>query len=503
MGFAVARAAGYSAQAILNMLVRTYPQMSQYIQMAATAGYSADQIAKFVERSGLQNMKKFQKGIYNNSLKPYADEDTNPYIQRDINIKKTAEIPQVVKTLGKSGLSALGGYALSRAAPYLANAFTNNTNSENSDPQNPQPENFDPENLNPQNPDLQNLNLKNLQPENQNNYFSQINASKLFDEMDLSKQILQIGSTNTPENVANVLEQHILTDAQKKWLKQQTKEPLSNLINRFLSENKQKEQEITQETQPDVNAERNKIEPEINQEITQETQEKSEKPPNINNEINKIEPKKEQEIKPKTELETKPKTETEFQKPKKQKSVLTPQGDLGTITDVKNGIAKIDVNGVEKTRKIEDLEESPIDADQLADLYTQLKDTIEEKDRSSVLNWSGYDAKTNKLAWRPHDGRLYIIENVPPEFAEKLKNAMFKAKTTGENFYGAWKEGEDSRFAGINQLLKKLIEKFGPGKEYSERYDTIYDFFAPAEKAVKMKNKKNKPSKSPKPKKTK
>lgn len=170
---------------------------------------------------------------------------------------------------------------------------------------------------------------------------------------------------------------------------------------------------------------------------------------------------------------------------------LMPNGDIGEIKSVKNGIAKMDVNGQERHRKYEDLETVPISQPDLADLYSQLTQAIPEKLRSSVINFAGYDANANELAFRPHNGALYIYKDIPPEFADNLKNAMFKAKTSGENFYGAWGEGEESRFAGLGQLIRDLQKQYGgKGKEYIRKYETLVDFLGAAEAAKKAKHKK-------------
>lgn len=169
---------------------------------------------------------------------------------------------------------------------------------------------------------------------------------------------------------------------------------------------------------------------------------------------------------------------------------LTPQGDIGEIESVKNGIAKIKVGDIYKTRKTEDIEPLPISKPDLADLYQNLIQAIPEDARSSVINFAGYDANANELIFRPHSGAAYVYKDIPQEFADKLKNAMFKAKTNGENFYGSWSSGEGSRFAGLSQLIKDLQKSYGgKGKEYIRKYETLVDILEEPEKAKKAKMK--------------
>lgn len=170
--------------------------------------------------------------------------------------------------------------------------------------------------------------------------------------------------------------------------------------------------------------------------------------------------------------------------------VLTPQGDIGEVQSVKNGIATLNVDGKQKTRKEADLQEIPISQPDLATLYENLIQAIPEAARSSVINFAGYDADNNELIFRPHSGAAYVYKDIPPEFAEQLKNAMFKAKTTGENFYGSWSEGEGSRFAGLSQLIRELQKQYGgKGKEYVRKYQTLVDILGEPEKAKKEKHK--------------
>ena len=169
---------------------------------------------------------------------------------------------------------------------------------------------------------------------------------------------------------------------------------------------------------------------------------------------------------------------------------LLPKGDLGQIESVKNGIAKVNVDGRITHRKLSDLEELPISQPDLAALYENLIQAIPEHARSSVINFAGYDSNANELIFRPHSGAAYVYKDIPPEFAEKLKNAMFKAKTTGENFYGSWSAGEGSRFAGLAALIRDLQKLYGgKGKEYVRKYETLVDILSEPERAKKEKHK--------------
>src|SRR5690606_9687694 len=96
-----------------------------------------------------------------------------------------------------------------------------------------------------------------------------------------------------------------------------------------------------------------------------------------------------------------------------QKEVMLKDGSLGQLESLKDGIAKINVGGQIKHRKLDEIEQSPIPEPELADLYEKLTNAIPESARSSVINFAGYDANVNELAFRPHNGSLYVYKDIP------------------------------------------------------------------------------------------
>lgn len=172
---------------------------------------------------------------------------------------------------------------------------------------------------------------------------------------------------------------------------------------------------------------------------------------------------------------------------------FTPKGEVATIKEIKGKVAKVEIDGKEHLKKVEDLDIAPVNDRELADIYEELISKIPEKDRSAVINIAGYDPDNNSLSVVFHSGDTYTYEDIPPEFAERLKGALFTAKTTGNNMLGAWAEGEASRGAGLFQLIKELQEYYGgKGKEYSRKFKKLYHFHEPAIEALKKKNKEKK-----------
>lgn len=218
--------------------------------------------------------------------------------------------------------------------------------------------------------------------------------------------------------------------------------------------------------------------------------------------------------------------EKEQPKIEEKKTVALPNGDIGEITNIRQGIATINANGKEYRRKVEELIEPPIPEKDLAELHDELMKGIEKKtgqEISRMVNWAGYDPKTNELAFVPHMGALYVYDNISPDDASELTNLLTQRKSSGENFIGAWHQGTQSPIgAAMSKLIQKLQkERGGKGQEYKVKYEKIYDAIEPAKiaskqkfeekqaakreekKSEKEKAKKEKEIKNPKPKKKK
>lgn len=482
---------GYTAQQALNILSRTYPQLSSKIKQAASSGYSPKEIFSFLGMAGFNKLSKFKGSKNEKSEDPYPE--GNPYIAADKAFRKNQEMPEGVKTAGKVALgtaaaaslpylapqlaSSIAGSAIGRALPAAARALpTAARNAINPIVQ------AVSKTVNPMAQTIPKAASTGVQAGAKAAQAAQaaaapaaqtVNAGKIFDMLGISKQVQNIAASVNPEDTASVIEQHLLKPGQRKWLKENVKEPLSSLVSRFMSESTSQE---TPENEPSAQM----PEEEIEQPQPQQTQEISQTPlPQLPNPIeNSFQDSTNSLVENQEDL-------------KENKKVRLPNGHIGEIQSVKNGIATIDVNGEIKHRKLDELERSPIPDRDLADIYEELTNSIPEHARSAVINWAGYDPNVNELAFRPHSGALYVYKNIPEDFVEKLKNAMFSAKTTGENFYGAWKEGESSRFSGLGGLIRELQKQYGgKGKEYVRKYETVHDFLDLPEKAKREKKRK-------------
>jgi len=169
-------------------------------------------------------------------------------------------------------------------------------------------------------------------------------------------------------------------------------------------------------------------------------------------------------------------------------SVITPEGDIATVEDMPGKTSKVNIEGKEKVFETDDLIPEPENKDEILDTYEKLISKIPENLRSSLLNWVGYDPDRNILQVKFHNGSSYTYEDIPQEFAEKLKDAEFLAKTSGNNYYGAWEQGESSRGAGISALIRDLQKSYGgKGKEYSAKFREVYSFLGLPERKLREK----------------
>lgn len=463
---------GYTSQQILGFIRKAFPDLAPRITRAVNAGHSIDKIVGF-----LTNIDG-KKGLNN--------EDASTILGR--NNRQDAEIVKgALKTGATLAGSALGTYALGRALPAalskvlpekIAQKLSGNKQP-TQDAQSPQmeqgqqqlqpnPSEMPQENaVFPQEIPEKAINSTNLPQE------TAINASDLFEQMGIANQIKQMATQNSPDTVSKVLDQHLLSPGQKKWLKSQTNLSLPDLVSKFLSESPKEDQTAQSGAIPEKSG---AILPE------KTIEEPIQKPIEAQEEISKQEP---------------PPKSTEKETPKR---VFLPNGDEGKIISQKNGISAIEVNGETKHRKTEDLVETDLSDDELADLYEKALHSIPKRDRSNNLFWGGYDEATNRFAYLPHAGALYIYDDVPQDLAKKIKEILGIARTSGTSPWGAWTKGEPSRgsamFDAIAELKSreklKAAEKSKatgkeekPEKEYSGKFKPVFETFGPQQQILK------------------
>lgn len=395
---------GKSIEDVLLYISSLFPNLSQMIKGAEKSGRKPKEIFDYLSNFNVNELKRIDAEYNPRGKENYLIQANEAAVKPMNNIGTKA-----LSAIGNLGATGLGAYALGRAIPKAIQSIA---------PQIMQ--------NSPQTPPI--APLSSTPAVSQNIAESpKISSEFLIEQMKLKDRIQNMAEAgNNPETISAAIKS-MITPSQKKWLAEQTDQPIEAIVNEYVS-NLGKQPKIEQKS---------------------------------------------------PEIEPSGKT---------GQLAAFPNGEIGEVQSVRNGIAKINVNGKERHRKLNELIESPLPEKDLADLYGNLVQSIPEKDRSAMINVAAYDPQTNSLMFRPHHGAYYVYDDIPSEFAEKLKQSMFQAKTTGENFFGSWTKGEASRGAGLYQLIKELQKIYGgKGKEYSRKFETIHSLLGTAEKAHKEK----------------
>ena len=462
---AQALSSGYSVKKILEFLGRSHPALALKINAGIAAGHTLEKILYFIGGAGEKASKILsgENGGENNLYK--KSQSVHPGLKTGFKILAGATTAAAAGIAGITGMAGRGAAVrASQILPALApqgqlpgpaaQAPIGNISPLPQNPSVPQAPNPTPLPMNMTPGQQINAGAGQTNP-NQMAQAAQampqqmppIDSESIINQMGLKYKLINLQNAgNDPSQIAAGLEIQ-LNPNQKKWLKSQTQMPLSEIVKDYIQK---------QGNQPQVNAQNTQIQPENTPIQVQES---------------KIEPEKPQKI-------------------EKGSEVLTPNG-IGHVkgTDSKGLI----VESEGKAHRIphEEAISSPLPEKDMAELYTELVNKIPESERSSMINVAGYDPNHNEFIFMPHDGALYVYKDIPEEFAQKIQQALFQAKTTGSNFYGAWSQGEESRGAGLSALIRELQKLYGgKGKEYVRKYEKVYDFFALPKAAVKAKEKK-------------
>lgn len=412
---------GFSPDQVVNLLLKKFPQQRRKIEKAMSLGFGADQILKFLtksEKGGVGNLQEATT-LHEDTLQK---ED-----QRRSKVHKTA--------LGAAAIA--GSAALPYVAPQLIQKASGMIGSLLPQmPQGPAPT-PSPQNQTPGQtigaqvhapggiPNVPNM------PSNPTQKAPNVDSKQIIQQMGLEDKIKTMQKAgNGPEQIAAGLEVAMRPE-QKKWLQSQTQQPLTEIVNDYLS---QEPQQPPVPQQPEIQAP--KLIATKHGDIGEiRGEDSSGKLINVDGRVKKY---KDDEI---------------IESP-------LPEKDLADLyEEVLQGIQK---------------------------------KTGEEVSRN--VYWSGYDPKTNELMYIPHGGRAYVYDDISEEDVKKLTEVLTQRKSSGENYIGAWTEGTNSPIgAAMHQLIIKLQkERGGKGNEYKSRFETIYDALEVAKKAAKKKHAKRK-----------
>lgn len=437
--------AGHSANKILKYLSQQNPELSEKISQALNAGHAVDHVLNFISK----NEKKIGKLI------PEKKEIDNPFRKAQTSIHPA--LSGAAKSIGTAAMAMGGGYALSRAIPsILQKGMTANALNASSAIAQSSPLSEDQNNM-PQASSLQDSNILSPQQPPANQIAASIPEPANIQQAEVKTNIVDVLWNDLDKSSGKKF--GFESDAFLKIARRmkstgeiRSKEDFQNLFNRF----EQKKNE-------------GKNLPEALREASIEFDEE------------KLSPTKKED-----KIET-PKIE-------KKSIVSSPQG-IGTVKEIKEKTALVEIDGKLTKVDIKDLESSPLPEKELADLYDELIGGIEKEsgeDVSRMVQWAGYDPGSNTLQFLPHTGALYTYDDISEEDAELLRDILSTRKTSGENFIGAWKKDSKSPIgAALSKLIRKLqSERGGKGNEYLAKHEPIYSAYEPAIQAKKRKKKK-------------
>lgn len=186
--------------------------------------------------------------------------------------------------------------------------------------------------------------------------------------------------------------------------------------------------------------------------------------------------------------------------PKKEKgsTVALPNGEIGEISEIRQGIATVEApDGKKYTRKLDELIESPLAEKELHELFDDLVEGIKKEtgqEISRAINYVGFnpDEKSLIVHYIGSGKDTYTFDDLDEGRINRLMELEQMRRTSGQNYVGGWEEGTKSILGSkIHDLVKELEEeRGGKGKAHSFTYKTLYDAMEPAKYSKEQAHKK-------------
>ncbi len=403
---------GYTTKQIMQFLIRQFPQHSDKIKGALKAGFTADQVVKFLG-GGRKAVNQESEGITEH------EQTRNKDIQRRENVNQGA--------LKGAGMAAMAGgtalaapmlqSALQRASPQLfgPGSITSSSNtglgpssgnigSPSPIPaaQIPQANLISPSSSQPPISPTLPQQAQPVQPE-----VKPINVNEILSKYPgfEKKMADMIQSKNTPEVIAQYFKH--LHASQTKKLEKESGQPIENIISEYM-----------QSKPEDV------------------------KPLDIEQKIPEIE-----------------KVEAEPLKIEKGSTVASPQG-VGEIKEIRNGKAIIEVDGKKHQVDEDELESEPQD---LEPAVRHILNSIPEKMKSTAFESTIHINLPSEEEGSPgkdimlvkfYNGKWGWYLDVPENLYSDIAMGVYDPKTSGKTGIAEYKPGViDSRGAGFQEEL--------------------------------------------------
>jgi preprotein translocase subunit YajC len=479
---AVARALslGYSANQVIQYLSSTNPDMKEKIKKAKRTGYSEKSILDFLS-SEPTNIE----GPIQTPTEAYQE-------------KLGSDTRNVATALGGGAalVGTLGSYALGRVLPTAVKGILSNSNQNPSQQISPQFKNSPVPTIN-HGSVSERLPINNETVQNQEQQFPEEhpvqeeiletlkenpidqkkeNAREVLDAMNLTSFVEKLSTTAPPEDIAQVLEQYMLTPGQKKWLKMSVKTPLSVLVDDFVKSQADQnpvansQQQSAQEIEPGrLGKKQSSLPPEDT--FGRDSLDAFETPTSPEMDIAK--PQNDNQQKKKSTEKGMESAPTPI---KKGDTVITKTGRLGKILDVRDGIASYREGSETKHRKESEIQAEP-EIIKSAKIVFDPK-TIPENTKSSALGFvtTNKHRTTVDIMYGPSGEftRFYKKDGsqISEEDIEKIRNGMTTPVTSGDTYMGLWDTSvSDSRGAHVASEFKAKSQPWEEGVESDPKKD--------------------------------
>lgn len=511
-------AAGYTAEEVLNYLGKIFKNVNPKIAEAAAQGYSPDEILKYLQNFNKKDLKKFKskkEQAQINFQYPTHDENASDMEvaldnwygpsakeKQSAKLSRTIQPDSTLQNLAKAGAVAGGGYLLKKALPMAGKfiePFLQSMGGQEQPQSQPveaeyewgQPEAQSPvpqiETASP----IQEAAEMRVDPPIE----EEIDPAPILENAGIKNKVdelLQAG--NGPDQINGYMEA-FMSSQQKKAISKMTTEPLSDLISKYVARNQPSvdpiESENIQEPTLDPIQESAIPEPEDTYQKAESILENAENP-------NAATLQKELKIDHQEAQNLVEKYNDSFV----DKMATLPNGEVAEVQSVKDGIAKIKVNGKERLRKVKDLDKEP---SELEPIVEDLLNAIPEEQKSAVLAFANYSNQFSfehgghkfdipMMAIQFHSGDLYLYPGVSEDQYKRIVDKATPAKTSGDNTWHAWTAGNASRGAGFYEIKKQLEKEFG--KNFIKfKANEGYDYFKIVREAIKQVEKRKKQSK--------
>lgn len=218
---------GYSADQVLEFLVSSFPYLGRRLRQAIKLGHDAKSIIGSFQGLSKEKLKELDDKVRS------VDIRENPVIQGQEATRRSSargQIEETASNLRNIGLAAGGAYLAGRAlqnVPQLTNLLSRRglPKAPGSTTQQMAPEILEEtqETLSPT-PTTE----PSVEPQKRR-------ASDLIKEMGLEQRIKNLSGNNPPQIVGAAIKS-MLTPGQKTWLKNQTNQPIEEIVNEYLQE---------------------------------------------------------------------------------------------------------------------------------------------------------------------------------------------------------------------------------------------------------------------------